>query len=626
MSYKWNFISIGGTTRVDISSGEDLRHLGELDRKLWTVLSCPTKGLEIDPKTLEMLDSDKDGKIRVDEVVATASYLTRVLKDADSILKGGDSLPLSAFNLEDPEGKALFDSAKNILSAIGKADAESIAISDTANIAAIEHAEWEKTKVQPYGEDSEAVFALVGRLKAKIDDYFLRCSLASYQNESLASLDTTASKIGSLAAEDLTKCMGEIAACPISHLSAKGVIEYEGINPAWAADFAALKSLALKKDFPEATALDPSMWKAVEQKIAPYGAWKSSEAAFHVAGLDISDLSRLLHYYRDFGKLLRNYVTLSDFYSSYKGETLAIFQCGKLFIEQRRLDLCIEVADMGKQVEVAGKSGMFIIYCSCVSKSTGKTKTIAAVLTDGDVDNIFVGQNAIFYDRAGLDYDAVVTKVIDNPVSVRQAFWSPYRKLANTISEKIAKSAADKEKKVSDDLNSKAASFDLKQAAAAPADGAAPAKNPFDIAKFAGIFAAVGMGVGFIGSFLAKLIEHWYTPLIVVLALVVVISGPSMILAFIKLRKRNLAPVLNANGWAINSRIIVNTTFGATLTQLAQYPKILFGNDPFAKKEMSKGKKALIIILCTLGALILLGLVLYFARCVWFIELLGRLL
>lgn len=99
-----------------------------------------------------------------------------------------------------------------------------------------------------------------------------------------------------------------------------------------------------------------------------------------------------------------------------------------------------------------------------------------------------------------------------------------------------------------------------------------------------------------------------------------------MILAFIKLRKRNLAPVLNANGWAINSRIIVNTTFGATLTQLAQYPKILFGNDPFAKKEMSKGKKALIIILCTLGALILLGLVLYFARCVWFIELLGRLL
>lgn len=623
MSYNWNFISIGGTTRVDINSGEDLRHLGELDEKLWTVLSCPTKGLELDSKTLEMLDTDGDGKIRVGEMVAAASWLTKVLKDADSILHGGDTLPLSAFNTDDPDGAALQQSAKNILSAIGKPDADSITISDTANIAAIEHAQWEKTRVEPYGDKSEEVFQVVGKLKAKIDDYFIRCSLSVFQKDSAASLDNSSAKIGSLAGEDLTRCMGEIASCPISHISPEGVLEYEGINPAWSADFALLKASALDEDYPEAKALDETMWKAVQAKIAPYGAWKGSEAGFHVPGLDISGIVRLLHYYRDYAKLLRNYVTMSDFYSSYKGETLAVFQCGKLFIEQRRLDLCIEVADMSKQVEVAGKSGMFIIYCSCISKSTGKSKNIAAVLTDGDVDNIFVGQNAIFYDRSGLDYDAVVTKIIDNPVSVGQAFWSPYRKLANTISEKIAKSAAEREKKVNDDMTSKANSFDLQSAAAAPAEGAAPAKNPFDIAKFAGIFAAVGMGVGFIGSFLAKLIEHWYTPLIVIVALIIVISGPSMFLAFIKLRKRNLAPVLNANGWAINSRIIVNTAFGATMTQLAKYPKLLFSSDPFAKKKMSKGKKALIIILCTLGILIVLAAVLYFARCVWFLKILG---
>ena len=67
--YKWQFANIGGTPRVCIKSGEDIAHLGELDQKLWTVLSCPIKGLELDAKTLEMLDIDNDGKIRVPEVV-----------------------------------------------------------------------------------------------------------------------------------------------------------------------------------------------------------------------------------------------------------------------------------------------------------------------------------------------------------------------------------------------------------------------------------------------------------------------------------------------------------------------------------------------------------------------------
>lgn len=66
--YHWNFCSLGGVTRVRISSGEDIAHLDELDPKLWTVLSCPVDGLYFDRKTLEILDSDKDGRIRIDEV------------------------------------------------------------------------------------------------------------------------------------------------------------------------------------------------------------------------------------------------------------------------------------------------------------------------------------------------------------------------------------------------------------------------------------------------------------------------------------------------------------------------------------------------------------------------------
>ena len=89
------------------------------------------------------------------------------------------------------------------------------------------------------------------------------------------------------------------------------------------------------------------------------------------------------------------------------------------------------------------------------------------------------------------------------------------------------------------------------------------------------------------------LVSAWYNPLIAIALVVIVISGPSMLLAWLKLRKRNLGPVLNANGWAINSMVKVNTTFGSMLTQVAKYPKAV-GKDPLADKKMAWWKKCLL--------------------------------
>ena len=119
-TYNWQFKPIGGTSRIAISSGEDLKHLGELDQKLWTVLSCPSSGLEFDQKTLDILDSNKDGRINVGEVVAAADYLTSVIKDADKILLMEDSLALDELILDNPDGKRLHDSARKSGTAEGQ--------------------------------------------------------------------------------------------------------------------------------------------------------------------------------------------------------------------------------------------------------------------------------------------------------------------------------------------------------------------------------------------------------------------------------------------------------------------------------------------------------------------------
>ena len=86
--HKWRFFRSGGFDQVRLETGADLKALGELDPKLWAALSCPTSGLEFDGKTLELIDSDADGHVRVPEIVAAVQWTTSVLKNPDDLTKG----------------------------------------------------------------------------------------------------------------------------------------------------------------------------------------------------------------------------------------------------------------------------------------------------------------------------------------------------------------------------------------------------------------------------------------------------------------------------------------------------------------------------------------------------------
>ena len=127
-NHVWSFSTVGGVKRVNLETGADLLALEQLDQKLWTALSCPVSGLEIDSKTLALIDSDGDGHIRVPEILEAVKWLTSMLKNADDILKQGATLPLSAINVETEAGRAILESAKIILQNLGKADATEIGV------------------------------------------------------------------------------------------------------------------------------------------------------------------------------------------------------------------------------------------------------------------------------------------------------------------------------------------------------------------------------------------------------------------------------------------------------------------------------------------------------------------
>jgi MFS family permease len=229
---------------------------------------------------------------------------------------------------------------------------------------------------------------------------------------------------------------------------------------------------------------------------------------------------------------------------------------------------------------------------------------VVAALTGGDSDFVSVGRNGVFFDRKGRDWDATVVKVVVAPISVRQAFFAPYKRLARFITEQVEKFAASKEKE--QDASLAAGVSDAGSAPASAAASAGPA--PFDVAKFAGIFAALGLAVGSIGGALAAAaaglwaLRWWQMPLAVVFVLLVV-STPSMLLAAMKLRLRNLAPLLDACGWAINSRVFISIPFGATLTQLASLPpgssRSLY--DPYAARPRRWPWVVALVVLAAAG-------------------------
>ena len=550
--HTWTYANIGGNTRVVIKNGRDIQHLSELDEKLWTVLACPVSGLEIPDESLQHLDNNGDSKIHIADVMSAATWLCQVLRDPQVLFEGKAAL-------------ALTDIADEALLAI----ATPLATDNVVTLEAVKAAIASATIEAQSAPDAPYTADVIAAYKTCKDAYAAYYQTAKLQALGLATLPADAAAPG-LTEEQLVEMGKQIA------------------------DYEAGKA-------------------AVEA---------ANAAALANAKAQYQPLEKLLLLCRDFVTLLRNFVSFQDFYAHRSKALLgrgadnespwAIFQAGTLVIDQRACNLCLKVSDMAKHNTQAPDSGMFLIYCNCKHHATGQTMQIVAAMTVGDIRNLKVGKNALFYDRQGRDWEAEVVKIIDNPISIGQAFWSPYRKLGDWISGLITKSAAEKENKSFAELTSK-----LQSTPKTTDKAAAPA--PFDIAKFAGIFAAIGMAVGYIGSFLTNLATGvksiattaWWALPVAIISLLLVVSGPSMILAWMKLRKRNLAPLLNANGWAINADAIVNVLFGNTLTEKAQFPIVKL-HDPHAKsKKLSKGNKWAIAIAAILIIIAAAALALY---------------
>lgn len=711
--HHWRFFRAGGFDQVKLNSGADLAHLEQLDQKLWVALACPTSGLEFDKKTLDLIDSDKDGRIRVPEVIAAAKWATGLLKDPDYLAKSSPVLPLEGINDATAEGKQLLASAKQILANLGKGEEAGISVEDTADTSKIfaqtkfngdgivppdaaedpklqavindviaclgaetdrsgkagitqakldlffadaaAFAGWEEKAVatdgaiMPLGPNTPAGAAALKGVAAKVEDYFARCRLAAFDARAVSAVNLAEDQYTAVAAKTLSLAGTEMAGFPLARIEPGRPLPLtEGVNPGWQTAIDAFRVQVVKPLLGEKTTLTQTEWSTLVAKFAPFDSWLSAKAGASVEKLGlarvqeilayttksgggaktaISDLiakdkalepeanaiaavDRLVRYHRDLFKLLNNFVAFRDFYGR---KDKAIFQAGTLYLDQRSCDLCIRVEDAGRHGAMAHLSYTYLAYCDLSRKATGEKMMVACAFTAGDSDNLMVGRNGVFYDRQGRDWDATITKIIDAPISIRQAFFSPYKRAIRFVSEQIAKRAA-----AADD----AATNRLKETAVATTDALTgkpvpppPPKPKIDI----GVVAALGVAVGGITAALGALLGAFFglgmwMPLGVI-ALVILISGPSMLIAALKLRQRNLGPILDANGWAVNAKAKINIPFGGSLTQTSKLPPGSQRDlvDPFAESHKGRDRTiAVVVIAAILAACWYFGCIEYF--------------
>lgn len=701
-THPWRFFRAGGFDQVRLDTGADLLALDQLDQKLWVALACPASGLEFDSRTLSLIDTDKDGRIRAPELIQAVKWTGSLLKNPDDLLKHSDTLALAAINDANPEGQTLLASARLILVNLGKPDATTISLADLADTQRIlaqtafngdgiivaesaadnatraliadiiaclgsetdrsgrpginqakvdqffaectawdgwlKQAEGAPAKIKPLGEATAAAAAALQAVKAKVDDYFGRCRLAAFDSRAQAALNREEKEYLALAAKDLSITAAEIASFPLAAVApGKPLPLKAGVNPAWADALGTFRTTVVEPLLGERAELTESDWAALCAKLAPYQTWMAAKPTVSVEKLGlarvreiladsgkanlealiardraeadkvraIEAVEKLVRFHRDLHQLCLNFVNFKDFYD--RAEP-AIFQAGTLYLDQRACHLCLRVEDAAKHAAMAALAGTYLAYCDCTRKATGEKMQIVAAFTNGDSDNLMVGRNGVFYDRRGRDWDATITKIIDNPISIRQAFWAPYKKLVRLIEEQIAKRAAAAEA-ASEAKLAKAAET------AAQADKALPAAKSEPKKVDVGTVAALGVAFGALGTAFATLAGYitgllklpFWQVCLAVAALLLLISGPFMIMAWLKLRKRNLGPLLDANGWAINTRARINMPFGASLTEVAKIPvgAVVGTGDAFAERPAFWPKLlAVIVAVCFVYSLL----------------------
>lgn len=650
---------------LDIAAPADLRDVLALDDSFWAATSAPVSAFHEDAAFLRYIDSDRNGRMRSDEVRAALRWLLDTLADASRVGADADEVLLDAVDKASAAGPGLLVTAAYVNEQAGRKDAPDVRLADVraamaelrgkplngdgvlvpaaadddaalkeyveAAIAATGGSDdisgakgvnsaqladfavalkdflaWkaqgapDNAETMPLGADTPAVFNLFARHKDAVDRFFFIADFQRY--------DPAGAEKFLVSDPASATASGALEAAPLARPLPDGSLPLDGpnVNPLRRDVVAALRDglfgRVLGREAPESVA--ESDWKKVKATLAAYEAYLAAKKGAIVEALPadklqgwadgpfdaaakklqeedeivakrvaaFADLEKLLLFHRRLPRFLNNYVSLTEFY---RPDETSLFERGRLLIDGRWFNLAIEVPDAAAHAAVAKNGGLYTMYVLVEPVGGPPSFTVVVPATAGTRGNLAVGKRGVFFDLDGHEYDATITSIIENPISLKEAILSPFQNIAKSVMGKIENLGAAAQAKI-EKAGTEAA--DAVAEGKVPPAPAAPAAAPAAGGGAAGMFMGVSVAVAALGSafaFIAKSVSAMsgaqrLTALLVILA---VVLGPIILAGVLKLMRQDMGPIIEGCGWAVNKSMRLTRKLRRQFTLTKAYPE-----------------------------------------------------
>lgn len=446
------------------------------------------------------------------------------------------------------------------------------------------------TDIMPLGPATPAAFDAYEGIRAKLDQYFAQCEAMALDERFRSRMGITDAELAGLDFDDPAAIQKVLAEAPIAPASAEGVLHFDAhINPHDVDALARFREAVMQPILgDDAGALDALAYRRIAETFAPHRQWRQANAGAAAAGLspqrlgeclqpelaeavrraiaassetalvleNIRLLEKAILYQANLLELANNFVSFPHLYAPARR---ALFEMGTLVMDGRRFNLAVRADNRTRHAELAATSGIYMLYVE-VAPAGGAKYELAVPVTAGGKGNLCLGKRGVFIDRTGRQIDAVVVHVIENPISMREAVWAPFRRLGRMITGKIESLSSETEKQFEQRAGST-----LEQATAAQPTAAAPAPpEPQRLAQPMGALmmgggvalAAIGSAAAYITKTLGEASSHarWIA-LASLGGAILAVVGMTALVAWLRLRRRDLSAVLEGSGWGINARM-----------------------------------------------------------------------
>lgn len=475
-----------------------------------------------------------------------------------------------------------------------------------------------ESAVMIWGADSVARARATAAAREALDEHFVQCRLVAGQPDAGSELRLTADRVhGALG--DREALARAARALPIAPPHAEGVLRFSELRrgPAFEAVDAFRREVAIPALGARAEeSLDEASWRELRGAAGAILAWVEQGEKDAVIGLGaklrelddakldaiaaaieadlaqketleaIAALEKLVLHQRWLLRFANNFVSMPELFDQRRP---ALFERGTLTLAGRYFTLAVEVFDRAAHAALADGSNTFVAYVK-VEPAGKPAFEVAVPVTAGTSAGIATGKRGVFRDPEGNEMDATIVHVVRQPVSLWEAAIAPFARVGRYVSGKLEElgksgdtametSIASAETGVRAERARHEASAGAPAPAASPDRPATPAAAPAapSTGALGGVIASGGLALAAVGSSLAFMVSQLqgvslFDVVRATIAIAAIVMIPSAFLGWLKLRRRDLAILLEGSGWALNDRLMLTRRLGRFFTRRPPRP------------------------------------------------------